>query len=48
MAQLDVVQRQQIANERGYSNFDTKRARHDFYENNIWHLRAFVAQMSRK
>ena len=35
MAQLKFVQRLQLANQKGYSNFDTRRARHDFYQNNI-------------
>ena len=35
MAQLNFVQRLQIANQKGYSNFDTRRARHDFHQNNI-------------
>ena len=35
MAYLNLVQRLQIANQKGYSNFDTKRARHDFYQKNI-------------
>ena len=35
MVQLNFVQRLQIANQKGYSNFDTRRARHDFYQNNI-------------
>ena len=35
-------------NQKGYSNFDTRRARHDFYQNNIWRLCASIVQMSRK
>ena len=35
MAQLNFVQRLQIANQKGYSNFGTSRARHGFYQNNI-------------
>ena len=35
MTQLDFLQRLQIANQKGYSNFDTRHARHDFYQNNI-------------
>ena len=48
IAQLNFLQRLQIANQKGYSNFDTWRAHHDFYHNNIWFLRACVIQMSCK
>ena len=41
MAQLNFVQRLQISNQK-YSNFDTRRARHEFYQNNIWRLCACV------
>ena len=34
-AQLNFVQRLQLANQKGYSNFDTRHDRHDFYHNNI-------------
>ena len=34
MAQLNFVQQLQLANQKGYSNFDNS-ARHDFYQNNI-------------
>ena len=44
MAQLNFVQRLQISNQK-YSNFDTRRARHEFYQNNIWRLCACVVQM---
>ena len=48
IAELNFLQRLQIANQKGYSNFDTWRAHHDFYHNNIWFLRACVIQMSCK
>ena len=35
MAQLNFIQRLQIANEKGSSNFDNMRARQEFYQNNI-------------
>ena len=35
MALLSFVQRLQIANQKSYSNFDKRRARHDFYQNSI-------------
>ena len=48
MAQLSFVQRLQIANQNGYSNFNTRRTRNGFYHNNIWRLCACVVQMSYK
>ena len=35
MVQLNFIQRLQIANQKAYSNFDTRRAHHDFYHSNI-------------
>ena len=48
MAQLNFVQQLQIANQKGYSNFDNRHAHHDFYQKNIWCFCACVVQMSRK
>ena len=38
MAQLNFVQRLHITNQKGYSNFDTKCGRYDFYQSNIWQM----------
>ena len=44
-AQLNFVQRLQLANQKGYSNFDIRHDRHDFYHNNIWRFCTCVVQM---
>ena len=48
VAQLNFVQRLQIANQKCYYNFDTRCARHDFYQSSVWRLCACVVQMSCK